>query len=105
MAVRRCKKADLKRIAKATGAAYLTSLSNMEGVYQSVLYLAQCCYSHGRCMSKCSVCGTVLLLSWRCVPKCSVHGTMLLLSWKVRTKVFCTWHSLCMAQCCYSHGR
>lgn len=31
MAVRRCKKADLKRIAKATGAAYLTSLSNMEG--------------------------------------------------------------------------
>jgi T-complex protein 1 subunit alpha len=33
MAVRRCKKADLKRIAKATGAAFLTSLSNMEGVY------------------------------------------------------------------------
>ncbi|XP_068081415.1 T-complex protein 1 subunit alpha [Anabrus simplex] len=31
MAVRRCKKADLKRIAKATGATYLTSLSNMEG--------------------------------------------------------------------------
>lgn len=31
MAVRRCKKADLKRIAKATGAAYLTSLTNMEG--------------------------------------------------------------------------
>lgn len=31
MAVRRCKKADLKRIAKATGAAFLTSLSNMEG--------------------------------------------------------------------------
>nr|CAD7598384.1 unnamed protein product [Timema genevievae] len=31
MAVRRCKKSDLKRIAKATGAAYLTSLSNMEG--------------------------------------------------------------------------
>lgn len=32
MAVRRVKKADLKRIAKATGAAYLTSLTNMEGV-------------------------------------------------------------------------
>ncbi|XP_069700025.1 T-complex protein 1 subunit alpha [Periplaneta americana] len=31
MAVRRCKKADLKRIAKATGAGFLTSLSNMEG--------------------------------------------------------------------------
>lgn len=31
MAVRRCKKADLKRIAKATGAQFLTSLSNMEG--------------------------------------------------------------------------
>nr|AHB33468.1 T-complex protein subunit alpha [Locusta migratoria] len=31
MAVRRCKKADLKRIAKATGAAFVTSLSNMEG--------------------------------------------------------------------------
>ena len=31
MAVRRCKKADLKRIAKATGAAFLTSLTNMEG--------------------------------------------------------------------------
>lgn len=31
MGVRRCKKADLKRIAKATGAAYLTSLTNMEG--------------------------------------------------------------------------
>lgn len=31
MAVRRCKKADLKRIAIATGAAFLTSLSNMEG--------------------------------------------------------------------------
>ncbi|KAJ8866917.1 hypothetical protein PR048_032779 [Dryococelus australis] len=31
MAVRRVKKADLKRIAKATGATYLTSLSNMEG--------------------------------------------------------------------------
>lgn len=32
MAVRRVKKADLKRIAKATGAAYLTSLTNMEGL-------------------------------------------------------------------------
>ncbi|KAJ8960618.1 hypothetical protein NQ318_013910 [Aromia moschata] len=31
MAVRRVKKADLKRIAKATGAAFLTSLTNMEG--------------------------------------------------------------------------
>uniref|UniRef100_A0A1B6G8J9 T-complex protein 1 subunit alpha n=1 Tax=Cuerna arida TaxID=1464854 RepID=A0A1B6G8J9_9HEMI len=31
MAVRRVKKADLKRIAKATGASYLTSLTNMEG--------------------------------------------------------------------------
>uniref|UniRef100_A0A1B6C7B4 T-complex protein 1 subunit alpha n=1 Tax=Clastoptera arizonana TaxID=38151 RepID=A0A1B6C7B4_9HEMI len=31
MAVRRVKKADLKRIAKATGAAYLTSLTNMDG--------------------------------------------------------------------------
>lgn len=31
MAVRRCKKADLKRIAKATGAAYLTSLTNLNG--------------------------------------------------------------------------
>ncbi|GLG99787.1 T-complex protein subunit alpha [Gryllus bimaculatus] len=31
MAVRRVKKADLKRIAKATGAAYVTSLSNLEG--------------------------------------------------------------------------
>lgn len=31
MGVRRVKKADLKRIAKATGASFLTSLSNMEG--------------------------------------------------------------------------
>lgn len=31
MAVRRCKKPDLKRIAKATGAHFLTSLTNMEG--------------------------------------------------------------------------
>ncbi|KAI5749023.1 hypothetical protein M8J76_004064 [Diaphorina citri] len=31
MAVRRVKKVDLKRIAKATGASFLTSLSNMEG--------------------------------------------------------------------------
>uniref|UniRef100_A0A6M2DSR9 T-complex protein 1 subunit alpha n=1 Tax=Xenopsylla cheopis TaxID=163159 RepID=A0A6M2DSR9_XENCH len=31
MAVRRCKKDDLKRIAKATGAQFLTSLTNMEG--------------------------------------------------------------------------
>lgn len=31
MGVRRVKKADLKRIAKATGAQFLTSLTNMEG--------------------------------------------------------------------------
>lgn len=31
MAVRRVKKADLKRIAKATGASYITSLTNMDG--------------------------------------------------------------------------
>jgi len=31
MAVRRCKKADLKRIAKATGAMFVTSLANVEG--------------------------------------------------------------------------
>lgn len=31
MAVRRVKKSDLKRIAKATGASFLTSLTNMEG--------------------------------------------------------------------------
>lgn len=31
MAVRRVKKTDLKRIAKATGAAFLTSLTNLEG--------------------------------------------------------------------------
>lgn len=31
MAVRRCKKVDLKRIAKATGAQFLTSLTNMDG--------------------------------------------------------------------------
>lgn len=31
MAVRRVKKSDLKRIAKATGAQFLTSLTNMEG--------------------------------------------------------------------------
>nr|XP_049693020.1 T-complex protein 1 subunit alpha isoform X2 [Helicoverpa armigera] len=31
MGVRRCKKSDLKRIAKATGAAFLTSLTNMDG--------------------------------------------------------------------------
>lgn len=33
MGVRRCKKADLKRIAKATGASFLTSLTNMDGKY------------------------------------------------------------------------
>merc|ERR1711892_1564908 len=31
MAVRRCKKQDLKRIAKATGANFVTSLANVEG--------------------------------------------------------------------------
>merc|ERR1712142_136308 len=31
MAVRRCKKSDLKRIAKATGATFVPSLSNLEG--------------------------------------------------------------------------
>ncbi|XP_063545228.1 T-complex protein 1 subunit alpha [Cydia strobilella] len=31
MGVRRCKKTDLKRIAKATGATFLTSLTNMDG--------------------------------------------------------------------------
>ncbi|XP_040571782.1 T-complex protein 1 subunit alpha [Lepeophtheirus salmonis] len=31
MAVRRCKKVDLKRIAKATGAQFVTSLANLEG--------------------------------------------------------------------------
>jgi len=77
MAVRRCKKADLKRIAKATGAAFLTSLSNMEGAYQSVLCLAHCSYSCGRC-----------------ILKCSVFGTVFLLLWKVHTEVFCVWHSV-----------
>lgn len=31
MAVRRCKKSDLKRIAKATGAQFLANLANLEG--------------------------------------------------------------------------
>ena len=31
IAVRRCKKSDLKRIAKATGATFITSLANLEG--------------------------------------------------------------------------
>ncbi len=31
IAVRRCKKVDLKRIAKATGATFITSLANLEG--------------------------------------------------------------------------
>lgn len=31
MAVRRCKKVDLKRVAKATGASFITSLANLEG--------------------------------------------------------------------------
>jgi len=62
MAVRRCKKADLKRIAKATGAAFLTSLSNMEGAYESVPCLAQwhsagtpvdCAYQSVVCIAQC----------------------------------------------------
>lgn len=36
MAVRRVKKVDLKRIAKATGATFLTSLTNMEGKNKSI---------------------------------------------------------------------
>lgn len=31
MAVRRCKKEDLKRIARATGATFVTNLANLEG--------------------------------------------------------------------------
>ena len=31
LAVRRCKKVDLKRIAKCTGAQFVTSLANLEG--------------------------------------------------------------------------
>jgi hypothetical protein len=31
MAVRRCKKSDLKRIAKCTGAEFLSSLANLDG--------------------------------------------------------------------------
>jgi T-complex protein 1 subunit alpha len=31
MAVRRCKKEDLKRIAKTTGAQLITTLANLEG--------------------------------------------------------------------------
>lgn len=31
MAVRRCKKNDLKRIAKATGAQFLSTLANLDG--------------------------------------------------------------------------
>jgi T-complex protein 1 subunit alpha len=31
MAVRRCKKDDLKRIAKATGATFISTLANLEG--------------------------------------------------------------------------
>ena len=96
MAVRRCKKADLKRIAKATGAAFVTSLSNMEGVYQRVLYLAQCSDSCGRC-----------------ILQCSMLGTLLFFSWKVHIEVFYAWHTavifmacaycsvLCLAHCCF----
>jgi hypothetical protein len=53
MAVRRCKKADAKRIAIATGAAFLPSLSNMEGVYLGVLWMAEYSIS--------MVCGGLLL--------------------------------------------
>jgi hypothetical protein len=131
MAVRRCKKADLKRIAKATGAAFLTSLSNMEGAYHSVLCLAQC--SCGRCIlqfsvlgilflrgvhTECSVLGSVLCLAQcscgGCTLKCSVIGTLF---WKVHIAVFCAWHNtvtvmegaywsvLCLAHCSYCCGR
>lgn len=41
MAVRRVKKADLKRIAKATGAAFLTSLTNMDGEYSIMSFFVQ----------------------------------------------------------------
>lgn len=37
MAVRRCKKTDLKRIAKATGATFLSSMANLEGIIRNVL--------------------------------------------------------------------
>lgn len=37
MAVRRCKKADLKRIAKATGATFLASMANLEGNVSNVI--------------------------------------------------------------------
>lgn len=36
MAVRRCKKSDLKRIAKATGATLLSSMANLEGIHITV---------------------------------------------------------------------
>jgi len=40
MAVRRCKKADLKRIAKATGATLLSSMANLEGIALLILNLS-----------------------------------------------------------------
>ena len=36
IAVRRCKKVDLKRIAKATGAQFITSLANLEGIVDNI---------------------------------------------------------------------
>jgi len=43
MAVRRCKKTDLKRIAKATGATFLTTMCNMEGEESfDASYLGEC---------------------------------------------------------------
>jgi hypothetical protein len=53
--VRRCTKADLKRIAIATGAAFLTSLSNMEGAYPGVLWSLVLQFAHpasGKCFAK-----------------------------------------------------
>ena len=95
MAVRRCKKADLKRIAKATGAAFVTSLSNMEGVYQTVLCSVQCSYSCGRCILKCSVLGTVFLLLWK------VHIAVFFAWHNAGTLMDCAYQSvMCLAQCC-----
>jgi hypothetical protein len=78
MAVRRCKKADAKRIAIATGAAFLPSLSNMEGVYPGVLWMAEC--------SNSMVCNGLLLLHF-------AHSV----SWKMLLKKCCCFHKyLCI---------
>ena len=42
MAVRRCKKADLKRIAKATGATLLSSMANLEGIALLTFSIKNC---------------------------------------------------------------